>query len=151
MVYSLPPSNAVRTSLSPATVGEENPAGTGTFHLTFLSGPNATGGFWPSATPDPPGPRNPGHASGLSPASPADANTPKATDAINPFMALPSGDGYRPARRGGPCAGLREASLGGPIKACFGRMIQVSLSGRRTCRGTPWMFPVDTGAKIGRA
>src|SRR5438552_16426833 len=90
MVYSFPPSNAVMTSLSPATIGEEDPAGAGTFHFTFLSGPNSTGGFWPSAAPDPPGPRNPGHASGLSPPVPTAANTPRATDAINSFMTLPS-------------------------------------------------------------
>src|SRR5262245_30619672 len=49
------------TSLSPATMGEDPPFGAVTFHFTFLSGPNSTGGFCPSATPDPPGPRNCGH------------------------------------------------------------------------------------------
>src|SRR5204863_9240573 len=49
------------TSLSPATIGDDQPPGALTFHLTFLSGPNSTGGFCSSATPDPPGPRNCGH------------------------------------------------------------------------------------------
>ena len=41
-------------------------SGPATFHFTFLSGPNSTGGFWPSATPEPFGPRNCGQASGSS-------------------------------------------------------------------------------------
>src|SRR5262245_65685914 len=88
-VQSLPPSNAVITTLSPATTGEDSPLGAGTFHFTFLSGPNSTGGFWSSATPEPPGPRNWGHASGLSPPRPAATNTATATSAIDPFT-LPS-------------------------------------------------------------
>jgi hypothetical protein len=47
--------------MSPTTIGDESPLGTGFFHFTFLSGPTSTGGFWSSATPDPPGPRNCGH------------------------------------------------------------------------------------------
>src|SRR5262245_15002132 len=78
------------TSLSPATTGEEKPAGAGAFHLAFLPAPNSTGGFWLSATPDPPAPRKPGRVSGRSPRRPAAANIPRASDAINPFMALPS-------------------------------------------------------------
>jgi hypothetical protein len=68
-------------SLSPATIGEENPLGAGTFHFTFFSGPNATGGFWPSATPDPPGPRNWGQASGGSAAGAMAAQAATVTDA----------------------------------------------------------------------
>src|SRR5882672_9878074 len=74
------------TSLSPATTGEERPVGAGTFHFTFLSGPNSTGGFWPSATPDPFGPRNWGQASDLSAASPTPVNAPTDTNATNSFM-----------------------------------------------------------------
>src|SRR5262245_19915237 len=90
MVYSLPPSKAVRTSLSPATTGEESPLGAETFPVTFLSCPNATVGFWPSATPDPPGPRNWGQARCWSALSPAAANTPRARNAIDPFMSSSS-------------------------------------------------------------
>src|SRR4051812_14014115 len=92
MGYSLPFSNAVSTRVSPAAIGEENPGGTLTFHFTFLSGPNSTGGFCPSATADPFGPRNCGHASGASAPSPATANTPTATDAIHFLMPSPSLD-----------------------------------------------------------
>src|SRR5262245_58238019 len=77
------------TTLSPATIGDDSPPGAGTFHLTFLSGPSSTGGFWPSATPDPFGPRNWGHASALSAPSPEAANTASATEAIIPFMSSP--------------------------------------------------------------
>src|SRR6516164_826971 len=76
------------TSLSPAVIGEDRPAGAGTFHLRFLSGPNSTGGFWPSATPDPPGPRNCGHAE-PSPARPAVPKSPSATTAIIVRMSIP--------------------------------------------------------------
>src|SRR5262245_26944987 len=76
MVYSFPSSKAVITSLSPATMGEESPLGAGTFHFTFFSGPNSTGGFALSAIPDPLGPRNLGHASDLSAANPSLTNTP---------------------------------------------------------------------------
>src|SRR6516165_2544499 len=77
------------TSLSPATTGEDRPPGAGTFHLRFLVGPNSTGGFWPSATPDPPGPRNCGHA-GPSPERAALAQSPSATIAIIVLMSIPS-------------------------------------------------------------
>src|ERR1700676_2031092 len=77
------------TSVSPAVIGEDRPRGAGTFHLRFLVGPNSTGGFWPSATPDPPGPRNCGHA-GPSPAWPAVAKSPSATTAIIVLMSIPS-------------------------------------------------------------
>src|SRR6516164_2081374 len=83
------------TSLSPAVIGEDRPAGAGTFHLRFLSGPNSTGGFWPSATPDPPGPRNCGHA-GPSPARPAFAQSPSARTAIIVLMSTPSVVGTSP-------------------------------------------------------
>src|SRR5580692_11446989 len=83
-------SNAVRTRLSPTTIGEENPLGTGTFHFTFLSGPNSTGGFCPSATPDPPGPRNCGQASGLSAPIPTAATVNSAIDAMNFVISMPS-------------------------------------------------------------
>src|SRR4051794_3423266 len=109
MVYSLPPSNAVRTRLSPATIGDENPPGTRTFHLTFLFGPNSTGGFWSSATADPPGPRNWGQASGRSAPSPATANTPTATDAIHPLMSSSSVDGITDRR--GDVGGRRSHVL----------------------------------------
>ena len=55
-MYSFPSSNAVSTSRSPATIGDEKPLGAATFHFTFVSGPSSTGGRWPSATPEPPGP-----------------------------------------------------------------------------------------------
>src|SRR6516164_9791404 len=77
------------TSLSPAVIGEDRPAGAGTFHLRFLVGPNSTGGFWPSATPDPFGPRNCGHA-GPSPARPMVVHSPSATTAIIILMSSPS-------------------------------------------------------------
>src|SRR5688500_5914343 len=70
MVSSLSPSNAVRTRFSPAAMGDDMPAGTGTFHFRFFSGPNSVGGFWPSATPDPFGPRNRGQTSDSSVAAP---------------------------------------------------------------------------------
>src|SRR5262245_3359680 len=89
-VQSLPPSNAVMTTLSPATTGEESPLGAGTFHLTFLSGPNSTGGFWSSATPDPFGPRNCGHTSGLSAPTATVVSTPSATHASVLFIIVTS-------------------------------------------------------------
>src|SRR6266404_80799 len=67
-------------------IGDEIPAGTGTFHWTFRSGPISTGGFCPSATPDPPGPRNCGQASGLSPQCPMAVNTPIAAHAVMTVM-----------------------------------------------------------------
>src|SRR5947208_10798742 len=70
-------------------MGDDAPSGAATFHLTFLSGPNSTGGFWSSATPDPLGPRNCGQASGLSAASPTAATAARATDASIPFMQNP--------------------------------------------------------------
>src|SRR5205085_2708780 len=88
--YSLPPSNAVSTSRSPAMIGEENPGGTGTFQRTFRSGPNSTGGFSPSATAEPPDPRNCGHASRRSSANPTAANTASATHAVSHLMSGPS-------------------------------------------------------------
>src|SRR3979411_3327767 len=103
MVYSLPPSNAVMTSLSPATIGEDDPAGTGTFHLTFLSGPNSTGGFWPCATPAPPRPRVRPFA-----AQPDGREHPQGDrrDQSLHGFALCDG-GCLPARRGWACAGVR--------------------------------------------
>src|ERR1700690_1384948 len=55
---SLSFSNAVRKIRSPTTMGEDAPGGTATFHNRFSFRPNFTGGFWSSATPEPPGPRN---------------------------------------------------------------------------------------------
>src|SRR5262245_36326872 len=75
------------TMLSPAMIGDDKPLGILTFHFTFLLGPNRTGGFCPSATPDPPGPRNCGQASG-SPARPTAANNPNATNAIIVLMSI---------------------------------------------------------------
>src|SRR6476660_1148260 len=77
------------TSLSPATMGEESPLGVDAFHFRFLSGPNSTGGFWPSATPDPSGPRNRGHTSCFSAHNPAVANAPINTSGIKFFMLSP--------------------------------------------------------------
>ena len=54
------------TSLSPATIGDESPSGTGTFHLTFFSAPTSIGGFSSVAMPDPLGPRNRGQGAELS-------------------------------------------------------------------------------------
>ena len=91
-VYSLPSSNAVRNSLSPATTGDEKPDGTGTFHFRFLSGPNSTGGFSPSpATPLPFGPRNCGHfgASAAHPAPAPAASAPPNTPTATRFMRNP--------------------------------------------------------------
>src|SRR5262245_58243773 len=82
MVYSFPPSNPVRTSLSPATIGDESPLGTGTFHLTFLSGPSSTGDLCRSATPDPFGPRNCGQTSGGSAQRATGASSATNTSAI---------------------------------------------------------------------
>src|SRR5262245_4969573 len=87
------------TSLSPATTGEDSPGGAGTFHFTFLSGPISTGGFWSSATPEPLGPRNCGHAAGWSAARAAAANTASAADAFTPSVSSPSMvAGRRPPR-----------------------------------------------------
>src|SRR5262245_59461677 len=86
MVYSFPAANAVITSLSPATIGEESPLGTGTFHFAFLSGPNSTGGFAWSATPDPLGPRHRGHSRESSALSPQVVNHPAASTAIRKYM-----------------------------------------------------------------
>src|SRR4051812_38006298 len=69
-------------------MGDENPEGTFTFHFTFLSGPTSIGGFWPSATPDPPGPRNCGHGAGSAPRTTA-ANTPKTANVIDAFTQTP--------------------------------------------------------------
>src|SRR5262245_14647767 len=44
--------------LSPTTIGDDAPGGTGTFQTRLSFGPNFTGGFWSSATPDPAGPRD---------------------------------------------------------------------------------------------
>src|SRR5438045_9717250 len=74
------------TRLAPATIGDESPAGAGTFQLTFFSGPNSTGGFWASATPDPFGPRNRGHTSAGSAARPTAANRTTDANAVNFIM-----------------------------------------------------------------
>jgi hypothetical protein len=42
--------------------GEECPNGNAVFQTTFVEGPNATGAFATSATPDPLTPRNMGHS-----------------------------------------------------------------------------------------
>src|SRR6266851_9593133 len=91
MVYNFPSSSAVMTSLSRAMIGDDIPVGARTFHFTFLSGPNSTGGFWPAATPDPPGPRNCGHASGVSPPCPTAARRAATTNAIGVLMSNTSG------------------------------------------------------------
>src|SRR5688500_14044202 len=75
---------------SPATIGDERPGGAGTFQRTFLSGPNSTGGFWSSATPDPLGPRNWGQASGRSAATAAAARIRTASDENIRIMSTPS-------------------------------------------------------------
>src|SRR3954462_3760487 len=77
------------TNRSPATIGDDSPGGAGTFHLTFFSGPNSTGGFWSAATPDPLGPRTWGQVSGLLAAIPTAATAARATDASIPFMQTP--------------------------------------------------------------
>src|SRR5262245_35250526 len=77
-------------SLSPATIGEETPAGAATFHFRFFSGPNSTGGFCPSATPEPLGPRNCGQTGAVSPPSPTDVKNPAAANVIHTFMAVSS-------------------------------------------------------------
>src|SRR5438045_9439649 len=74
------------TRLAPATIGDESPAGAGTFQLTFCSGPNSTGGFWASATPDPFGPRNRGHTSAWSAARPTAVNRTTETKTVNFIM-----------------------------------------------------------------
>src|SRR5262245_9026560 len=86
--------------LSPTTTGDDMPLGTATFHFTFLVGPISTGGFCPSATAEPPGPRNCGHAG--SPASPTAANTPTAANASNRFMFVTSIVGVDRPRRDVP-------------------------------------------------
>src|SRR5262245_25790534 len=67
-------------------IGEESPLGAETFHFKFLSGPNSTGGFALSATPEPFGPRNRGHPSELSALNAVVVNTPPASNAINSFI-----------------------------------------------------------------
>src|SRR5262249_55230219 len=89
-------------------MGEDRPPGTDTFHFTFLSGPNSTGGFWSSATPEPPGPRNCGQG-GASAPSPAAVNTPTATNAIHPLITLSSVDVITD-RRGERCVRAPEPS-----------------------------------------
>src|ERR1043165_3823586 len=78
------------TSLSPATIGEEMPLGTATFHFTFFAGPNSTGGFCPFAIPEPFGPRNCGQPDGTSPASPMAAKKARATNVSNVLMSFSS-------------------------------------------------------------
>src|SRR5262245_24884646 len=67
-------------------IGEESPLGVETFHFKFLSGPNSTGGFAWSATPEPFGPRNRGQTSELSALKAAVVNTPPASNVSNGFM-----------------------------------------------------------------
>src|SRR5256885_1762798 len=88
MILGSFPTSRTRTTSPSATIGDDSPGGAGTFHLTFWSGPNSTGGFWSSATPDPLGPRNCGQASDLSAASPTAAAMATATDASIPFISL---------------------------------------------------------------
>src|SRR5688572_12588282 len=76
------------TSLFPATIGDETPPGAGTFHLTFCSGPNSVGGFWPSATPDPFGPRNRGQTSDFSVAHSALTNVLSTTKQSKVFIMI---------------------------------------------------------------
>src|SRR6516165_8666107 len=105
------------TSLSPAVIGEDRPPGAGTFHLRFLVGPNSTGGFWLSATPDPPGPRNCGHAD-PSPARPAVTQRPSPTTAIIVLMAIPSIVGK--TRRCRPTSNAAATADGLPRKGSLG-------------------------------
>jgi hypothetical protein len=71
-------------------MGEESPLGAGTFHFTFNSGPNLTGGCWSSATPEPFGPRNLGHARGWSAPKLMLTSHPTVTMTIKFFIAFPS-------------------------------------------------------------
>src|SRR5262245_59241245 len=64
-------------------IGEDKPLGAEDFHFTFLSGPNSTGGFWPSATPEPSGPRNRGQTRDFSALKPFIANAPISNSAIS--------------------------------------------------------------------
>src|SRR6476659_9553025 len=77
------------TSLSPATIGDDTPEGAVTFHFRFLSGPNSTGGFCPSAIPEPAGPRNCGHNCGSPPCARV-ANNAIVRNAIEVFMSITS-------------------------------------------------------------
>src|ERR1700722_14562780 len=52
-------------------MGDDAPGGTATFHAKFSFGPNLTGGFFFSATPEPLGPRNCGQSAAKS----SEANT----------------------------------------------------------------------------
>src|SRR5262249_20852579 len=54
----------------------------------FLSGPNSTGGFAWSATPDPLGPRNRGHASESSALNPSVLDNPAASNAMSKFIRI---------------------------------------------------------------
>src|SRR5262249_45674981 len=74
-------------------IGDEMPDGTAIFHLTFLSGPNSTGGFWPSATPEALGPRKRDQA--FSPAEAAVETDATRTSARKFFMGHPWVDGRR--------------------------------------------------------
>jgi hypothetical protein len=57
------PSTPVRNTRPSATIGEECPGGSATFHRTLRSVPSSAGRFADSRTPDPPGPRNRDHSS----------------------------------------------------------------------------------------
>src|SRR5579885_850075 len=74
--------------------GDDTPGGTATFHLTFFCGPNSTGGFWPAATPDPPGPRNCGHGAGS--AADDTAGTSARNRAESRVITGPPGNGRTP-------------------------------------------------------
>src|SRR6476620_5743851 len=111
IVISLPSSNAVNTSKSPTTIGDEGPPGTDLFHFTFLSGPTSTGGFWSSAIPDPPGPRNCGHTSGsLAKHVVTDANT-NATQLTNFIMLIYLLIWAASVPSGVPCFRLLDVSM----------------------------------------
>src|SRR5688572_21775174 len=113
------------TSLSATTIGDEAPLGAATFHFTFFSGPISTGGFCPSATPDPPGPRNRGHASRSSAPNATAANTPTANNAAHTFDAF--------IARSSVVAGARSGlTLTVPALAARGQFVVGRCQYRRT-------------------
>src|SRR4051794_19737027 len=69
-------------------MGEERPLGAATFHFRFFSGPNSSGGFCPSATPEPSGPRKRGQTRG-SPATVTSEKKRRARQARSLFIGAP--------------------------------------------------------------
>src|SRR6476620_5326285 len=98
-------------------MGDEIPGGADTFHFTFLSGPTSVGGVWPSATPEPFGPRNRDQASDSAPVASAATNTNSEKIAANSFIdrsLLKSSHQFRPGTELPPVLKSRQHRRIGP-------------------------------------